>query len=73
MGSQQAVDEHLAVDAKQICNRRQAVPRTDPEDGITTLIEATLNERKAGSKVDAWESLWHVLFPRDTEIPEPRE
>jgi hypothetical protein len=42
----------------------------DPEDGITSGIEEVLNGRKAGRKIDSWESLWRLLFPDDDRIPE---
>ncbi|KAK4239212.1 hypothetical protein C8A03DRAFT_14378 [Achaetomium macrosporum] len=69
MGSKTALDEHLAVDKDQICNFQQAPSRADPEDGITTPIEENLNERKAEIKIHSWESLWHLLFPQDQEVP----
>ncbi|KAH6611755.1 hypothetical protein B0J18DRAFT_82561 [Chaetomium sp. MPI-SDFR-AT-0129] len=71
MGSQKALDDHISVGRDLICDP-QAVPSSaDPEDGITAGLEEALNGRKAGSKIDSWESLWNLLFPKDHEIPEP--
>lgn len=71
MGSQKALDEHISVGRDLICDP-QAVPSSaNPEDGITAGLEEALNGRKAGSKIDSWESLWNLLFPKDHEIPEP--
>jgi hypothetical protein len=72
MRSQKALDEHVRVGRDQICSP-QKVPlasSADPEDGITSGIEEVLNGRKAGRKIDTWESLWRLLFPDDDGIPE---
>jgi hypothetical protein len=71
MGTQKALNDHLAVDRDQICSVQQAHHTGDPEDGITAQVEELLNERKAEVKVDTWQSLWKTLFPEDTMIPEP--
>jgi hypothetical protein len=70
MGSQEALIAHLAVDRNRICNPRKESSSADPEDGITLGIEEALNGRKADRKIDCWESLWHLLFPQDAEVPE---
>lgn len=59
MGTKEALQEHLAVPIERICSFQPLQPASvDPEDGITSDIEETLNERKAESKIDCWESLW---------------
>lgn len=70
MGTQEALTEHASVGRDQICNPQKVPPSADPEDGITSGIEEALNGRKAGSKIDCWETLWRHLFPDDSRIPE---
>ncbi|KAK4120413.1 hypothetical protein N657DRAFT_693108 [Parathielavia appendiculata] len=72
MGSQEALDRHVSVPMDQICTPETRPTSADPEDGITSGIEEILNDRKAGTKIDTWQSLWCLLFPGDAglEIPE---
>lgn len=58
------------MDRDQICNRQQASLSADPEDGITTSIEDSLNERRMDNRINSWRSLWRLLFPLDTNVPE---
>ncbi|KAM7183048.1 hypothetical protein V8F33_013832 [Rhypophila sp. PSN 637] len=64
-GTKEEVERHLVVPSNQICDVK-ALPPPDPEDGINDAIEDCLNGRKANTKIDSWESLWHLLFPGDT-------
>lgn len=71
MGTKEAVDNHLAVANDRICSFQQVPSSADPEDGITSRIEDTLNGRKADGKIDSWESLWRLLFPKDAlDVPD---
>ncbi|KLU88232.1 hypothetical protein MAPG_07219 [Magnaporthiopsis poae ATCC 64411] len=58
-----ALERHQTQDKS--CNLREKVVNTDPENGITKEIEARINDRKKGVKVDTWEALWGLLFPQD--------
>ncbi|KAL2155637.1 hypothetical protein VTH82DRAFT_379 [Thermothelomyces myriococcoides] len=71
MESKKALEEHISVSRDRICDPPTVPPSRDPEDGITSEIEETLNERKTGGKIGDWESLWALLFPGDGKIPEP--
>ncbi len=42
---------------------------SDPEDGISSDTDGLLRERKSGSKIDNWDSLWRILFPKDMTVP----
>jgi len=73
IGAKEALQEHLAVSNDRICSFQETPSSQDPEDGINAKIEDLLNGRRANSKVDTWDILWHTLFPSDPEnaIPDP--
>lgn len=58
-----ALDRHQTKD--RWCNLREEVVNMDPENGITKEMEAGINDRRKGFKVDTWEALWGLLFPHD--------
>ncbi|KAL2195609.1 hypothetical protein P885DRAFT_79048 [Corynascus similis CBS 632.67] len=70
MGSREALEAHASVGKDQICDPRTVPSSADPEEGITSGIEDILNDRKAGTKIDDWTSLWRLLFPGDIEVPD---
>jgi len=65
MGAKEAVQKHLAVSNDSICTFQETPSSQDPEDGINAKIEDMLNGRRANTKVDTWDILWHTLFPED--------
>ncbi|KAK4096593.1 hypothetical protein N658DRAFT_346966 [Parathielavia hyrcaniae] len=67
MGSQEALDRHVSVPTELICTPQRVPSSADPEDGITPGIEEILNDRKAGTKIDTWQSLWRLLFTGDAD------
>ncbi|KAK3988963.1 hypothetical protein QBC44DRAFT_96244 [Cladorrhinum sp. PSN332] len=71
--SNEALTEHSTRPAEFMCSVQDERQNSNPEDGITNQIEDLLNGRKANSKVDRWDALWHVLFPDDPAeaIPSP--
>ncbi|KAK4159731.1 hypothetical protein QBC43DRAFT_123629 [Cladorrhinum sp. PSN259] len=71
--SHEALHEHSTRPLEFMCTAQDERQNSNPEDGITSQIEDLLNGRKANSKVDNWEALWHVLFPNDSSdvVPSP--
>lgn len=56
------------------CQVREAEDNCgDPEDGIMPEMAEMLADRRGSSKIDTWDKIWGVIFPRDRndEIPSP--
>lgn len=71
MGAKETLQNHLAVSNDSICTFQEMPSSQDPEDGINAKIEDVLNGRRANTKVDQWEILWHTLFPNDDPAKVP--
>ncbi|KAK0710782.1 hypothetical protein B0H67DRAFT_265051 [Lasiosphaeris hirsuta] len=66
--SQTALMSHLNVSKYRVCTFHEVPSSQDPEDGIDSATEETLNGRRANAKIDTWDLLWKTLF-KDDELP----
>ncbi|KAK0744476.1 hypothetical protein B0T21DRAFT_281204 [Apiosordaria backusii] len=69
-GSDMALLEHLMLPKDQICDVNSSPGNYDQEDGISPEIEKALHDPKQADDSWTWESIWRLLFPCDTEIPD---
>ncbi|KAK0673128.1 hypothetical protein QBC41DRAFT_352848 [Cercophora samala] len=69
-GSDMDLLEHLMLPKDQICDVDSSKSVYDQEDGISPDIEKALHDPKKTIDSWTWESIWHLLFPCDTEIPD---
>ncbi|KAK4170923.1 hypothetical protein QBC36DRAFT_340995 [Triangularia setosa] len=69
-GSDMTLLEHLMLPKDQICDVNASKHDYDQEDGISPDIEKALHDPNQSSDSWNWESIWHLLFPCDTEIPD---
>lgn len=54
----------------RICDVDSSKNLYDQEDGISPDVEKALHDPKQSSDSWTWESIWNLLFPFDTEIPD---
>ncbi|KAK4161070.1 hypothetical protein QBC43DRAFT_107642 [Cladorrhinum sp. PSN259] len=67
--SKNDLDSHLRQ--LTVCRLSDDHGGADPEDGITQKIISSLEARSLKAKIDNWVSLWKLLFPHDSVIPDP--
>ncbi|KAK4198761.1 hypothetical protein QBC40DRAFT_255744 [Triangularia verruculosa] len=65
-----ALLEHLMLPKDQICDVKSSPGDYDQEDGICPDIERALNDPERPDSSWTWETIWRLLFPCDTEIPD---
>ncbi|KAK4643730.1 hypothetical protein QC761_405570 [Podospora bellae-mahoneyi] len=68
--SDMALLEHLMLPKDRICDVDSPKNLYDQEDGISPDVEKALHDPKQSNDSWTWESIWNLLFPCDTEIPD---